>query len=77
MGAEFTRALLPLIVAQMLVRLASRLLDRKLYGSVRTPVRFIMPYSIVERGQPNSVDYRVYIRKSEEQIVTWIKYRTV
>ena len=36
--------------------------NQKFVYLFRTPVRFIMPYTTVERGQPNSVDYRVYIQ---------------
>jgi len=44
------------------VKLARSLFDQKVVRLIQTPVRFIMPYTAIERGQPNSLDYRVYIQ---------------
>lgn len=52
----------------MLAKLGRSLLGRQVVPVINSPARFIMPYTTIERGQPNSVDYRVYIQDEQGPI---------
>ncbi|XP_034233082.1 inorganic pyrophosphatase [Thrips palmi] len=54
----------------MFAKLARSLLGRQvvLASVIKSPARFIMPYTTIERGQPNSVDYRLYIQDEQGPI---------